>query len=592
MPNVAWRKFCDFSLDKEIEYTPTQKTAALCVRYYFGIQGDGYAGFFDYYGDIDNDELVQALTAAGVPEFAENFIEAVENAPNEDYGSIDEWFYKNADTLLVAIEKLLQDNTGEFYEIVDEDYTLRPPKDGFWGGAIITAVVFIFGVIAASTNPNPTDRLLFLHITITGFALTCLILFIYAERWKISIKRDVLTVRLLFRPKRVVRIDEISEAMKHNKGIIIYTRGKRLLRVSRGTRGFGMFFAQLDLAGKITEKQKAKFAVRLSTERIITGIIFFSAGIWALIWTFQRDYNPANLYEKTFFSAAAFALFLYLAHCLLWRVKATEDHLAIRKAFGRGAEYQISDISQVNINKQKMAIMADGRIVAKIAPACKGYNDLIRKLQSANVPFYRNGKRWRYEMIPIAEQLDELGRFGIVPKHDDFIEWIHGQWGTQVISSDPNELLMVLGGVRKIGDSWERLSDDVIHFDLECVDDSNSYTSMLEQLVALSKGALKMVNIHCDIDRKRKEASVSFQYNDADCKWDLVYNDDWFDIGVVLKMNSILMNAGSTQFFYINDPPDEQGVIVVFSSQETIWELNLLTDFPFILNVGENSSQP
>ena len=599
MPNIAWRKFCDYLLDKDLEHTPIQRTAALCLRYYFEMQDSGHTGFFYSFEDTETDELAQALTTIGTPEFATNLIEAIENEPEDNFDKADRWFFENEYILFEAIKGYQQSHLDDLYEIVDENYTLRPPKDGFWAGAIIVAVVFIMGVIAASTNPNPIDRLLFIPAALIGIASTGLVLFVYAKRWNLSVKKDVITLCCIFQKKRIIHFKEISNTREHSNGIIIYAHGKRLIFVSKAIREYGMFMAQLNLAEKITDKQKVGFSIRLPKANIFNGFLWPIVCIWPLIWTFQRGYNPASIYEKAFFSAATLMSLWYLVHCLRWKVTVSGNSIKVRKALGSETEYRINDITKVSVDNQslakastenqKMFIFVNDKKTLKIATACEGYHDLSRKLQSANVPFYRNGKRWRYETIPLEEQLARLSNFGINPKCDDFVEWMWCEWETDTVKSDPYELLMLLGGVREASGLVERLSNDVFYFDTGCVDDGNSYRTILEQLVTISKGAFNITNLHSEVDHKNKKASVSFVYCSTKYKWDLDYNNDWFDFGIVLKINGLLKNSGSSRFFYTCNPPHEQGLVIIFSSDEMIEGLNCLTDFPFVLRSSETA---
>jgi len=582
MPNVAWRKFHDFLLYSDTEYTPFQKTAALCLRYCFGTQGGGHRGFFEYYEDIDKDELAQALRAIGAPEFASNFIEAVENGEHDNYGKTDAWFFDNTNTLLRAVEEIRQNNTDEFYEIVDENYTVTPRKDGFWVGAIIVAVVCVFMFIAANTNPNPEDRRLFILISVVAFALTALTLVLYAKRWKISVKKDVLTARFLFVIKRTARFGEISDVRERSKDIIVYANGRRLIKVGRDARWFGMFFAQLSIADSMVDQQRGEISIRLPKANMVNGCIWPLIGVSLFVWTFWRDYNPANIYEKVFFSAAMLASLWYFLCCWNWRIIVSEDSIGVKKAFRNPAEYQIGDIAQVNIEKQKMIILVNGKTAAKIAEACEGYHDFVKILQSANIPFYGNGKRIRYEEIPVEEQLAVLGSFGIAPKREDFVEWLRTEWGTEVVKADPYYLLMFLGGNRRRGEVKERLSDDVLSMDTECVNDGGSYKAILEQLAALAKGAFAITGLHGEVDPEGRKASVSFNFNNRRYEWEPEYKDDWFDSGIIWKINDLLMSSSSARFFYTCQPPGAQGLIVVFSSEEVTDKLNLLTDYPFV----------
>lgn len=581
MPNIAWRKFLDFLFAKDLEHTPIQKATALCSRYYFGMQGDGHKGFFDYYDYIDKDELAQALAALVTPEFAENLTEAIENGSNDNYAKTNAWFFENGNTLLNAIEEIWQNNTDEFYEIIDENYTLVPPKDGVWVGAIIAAVVGVFMFIAASTNPNPEDRRLFILVSIFTLAFIGLAFILYAKRLRLSVKKDVLTACFLFLMKRTIRFDEISDVKERSKDITIYANGRRFVKINKRANGFGMLWAQLNIAEKIVDKQKIDFSIRLPKVTIINSIIWLLICVGAFIWTYQWVYHPTHIYVKVFLLAAMLTSFGYFFCCLQWKITVLANNIVVKKAFRNESEYQISDIIQVNIENQKMVIWVNEKIAANIPDACEGYPDLVKRLQNANIPFFRDGKRWKYETVPIEEQLVTLGNLGIHPKHDDFIEWVRSQWGIEVVKADPYNLLMLLGGARKSGDTWEYFSDDVFFFDMECVDDSNSYMVILERLAALSKGAFNITNICSEVDHDSEKASVSFDYNNATYRWDLDYYDDWFDPCIIRKINDLLMSGGSARFFYGCYPPGEQGVIIVFDSEKMIEELNLLTDYPF-----------
>jgi len=188
--------------------------------------------------------------------------------------------------------------------------------------------------------------------------------------------------------------------------------------------------------------------------------------------------------------------------------------------------------------------------------------------------------------IPILEQLNTLLSIGIRPKQDDFLDWVCDEWGKETVESDPyNLMLFSLGGERENGDLWERLSDDIYSFDTECVEDSNIYEVVLERLVTLSKGSYAISDLHSEVDHDNKKVTVSFAYNDIHYQWSLKYNNDWFDCDVIGKINFLLRNNGSSNFFYTSSP--DQNLIVVYTSKDAIGKLNLLSTVPFKLNIAK-----
>ena len=178
MPDHAWNMFCGHIKDQNVEHSAIQdnnaehsviqEVAALCFVYYSEIydyrdwggadkpeDGEpetiedkgwyhGHREFFSYCeeNDIKIDDLTQALVTIDAPEFAENLIKAGESGQKDDYFDADEWFVDNEEALLNAIRKYWKGHLEEFYEIVDEDYALRPQKTEF-GEVFLSLRLFV-----------------------------------------------------------------------------------------------------------------------------------------------------------------------------------------------------------------------------------------------------------------------------------------------------------------------------------------------------------------------------------------------------------------------------------------------------------------
>ena len=134
------------------------------------------------------------------------------------------------------------------------------------------------------------------------------------------------------------------------------------------------------------------------------------------------------------------------------------------------------------------------------------------------------------------------------------------------------------------GDNWERLSDDVYSFDMECVEDDDIYAIILMHLAAMSKGGFEISNTISIVDHDNCEASVSFIHNKTKCNWKLSYNGDWFDCEVVNKVNQLLQESNSSKFYYTCSP--DQSLIVLFTSPEIAEQLNGIVSLPFILGAS------
>lgn len=390
MPDVAWRMFWRFMTDDDVTYTPIQKTAALCLRYYVEVSDEGHSGFFDCYEDTDKDELAQALTAIGAREFADNLIEAVENGSQDNnYEKADNWFDENAVTLLEAIESYWKSNIDEFYEIVDEDYTLLPNKLTFRLSAIMASVVFFFMTVIALTQTIVIYSLFYLMFF--AFASLFLALIAYCLFWRVSVKKDVITIRRPFRKKRVIRFDEISNVRRLRDKLVVYAHGKKAVTIQKEVSEYWMFLAQLDLAGKIPKVQPTDFSIKQPKVNIVTGLMWPLVAVFALILVVTRPKNPAGIYEIAFFSALVLVALWYSLCRIPIKMTILENTLTVKNVLGREKKYQVSDITKAVVYDGTTALFIHNKKIIEIASASEGYPALLKRLKDEDIPLQKKG---------------------------------------------------------------------------------------------------------------------------------------------------------------------------------------------------------
>jgi hypothetical protein len=423
MPDYAWNIFIRHIKNRNDENTPIQETAALCFIYYSEIydyrdwggaehledkdpetieEKDWYHGhreFFNYCeeNDIGIDNLKQALTTIGATEFVENLLKAAKNRQKSNYYEEDLWLIDNEETLLNAIREYWRSNLEEFYEIVDESYSMRPPKDGVWAGFIIFAIVCVLMIIAALTNPDGPPLEPFI-VSICALLATGPALLLYANRWKVSVNGNVITVSILFLRKKCIKFDEISSLRTFNKGTVVYVHGKRLFFINNTIKTYKMFFTQFNLNRRVDGSDHGKpvdeqelYAIRRSNAKKVEGVMWPCFGIGVLLWVFLRQTVPASIYEMLFFSVVMVVTVLYMLHCLRWKMTGFESSIKVRTALRGEREYHFSDIIKVELEKDKLVVFTDGNKPLKI-PGGAGCSALVEKLQNENIPVYRNGE--------------------------------------------------------------------------------------------------------------------------------------------------------------------------------------------------------
>ena len=592
MPNVAWRMFCLFVTDDDIEHTPIQKPAGLYMRYYFAVSNSGHAGFFARYENADIDGFIQALADIGSQEFANHLSETAQNGLLDDYDQADAWFDENEYALIEAIQSYRESNIDAFYEIVEEDYALRPPNYTFRISAVLAAIVLAFMGIILLTQ---TIVMYWLFLLIFfAIASPFLILMLYGLIWNVSVKKDVITVRRPFRIKRVIRISEISNVKRPRGKLILYAHGKKLVVVRHDVSEYWMFYTQLDFEGKLRKIELADMVVRQSKATVFNGLIWPVLTAIMLIWSTTLRHNPDRMYVVAFFAVLTLIALWYFFFHFKIKITVMGDVISVQNVLGQEKRRPIHDIEKVKSYDRSIAVFIHKKKLFEMSTDAEGCSELVQRLISEKIPYERQGGTVRVRkakkhkgIVPIEEQLRVLSDFGIRPRHDDFAQWVSSKWG-KTIEADPYSLLFpILGGQREIKDGlWEHLSDDIFSFDTECVENNDIYTTVFERLAAISKGGFELSDVSSRVNRRSHKASVSFSFNRTKYSWQLNYDEDWFDIEVIGRINALLKSAGSSKFFYISNP--DQSVTIVFDTDETIRKLNSIAGAPFGLDISDS----
>ena len=389
-PELAWSEFCHFYNDEILaEYTPIQKTAALCWRYYVGLYDGGHSEFFDSCKDVDAGELAQALVTIGTPEFARVLLKAVESETNNKCEKADVWFDENSATLYEAIRGYWRSNLDEFYEIIDENYTMIPPKYAFRIGAIEAILFLTLMAIFAVTNPKD------IHLIIPSFfalASLGLLLIAYATLWRVTVIKDTIRRRLPFLRGKTIQIDEISDVKKTREGIVIYAHNKRFVSVNRDVSEFWMLCLQLKVAGKIPERPPSGYSIRQIVPNV-EGFLTIFFGICLFVWSFTRQYNPANIYEKIFFTGLLLFLVCFAYYRAWGKITVLENSIIVKKILRSEEEYLFPEMTKVEVDEQKIVIFANNKRKVKIAIASKGCVEFMEKLRDKNITFVKKGNK-------------------------------------------------------------------------------------------------------------------------------------------------------------------------------------------------------
>jgi hypothetical protein len=166
-------------------------------------------------------------------------------------------------------------------------------------------------------------------------------------------------------------------------------------------------------------------------------------------------------------------------------------------------------------------------------------------------PFSRKKTEGTANSITVAVALEQLATAGVRVRpgisQDDLLYSLDG---TMESPADWVDLLCVLGSDVERG-QFERISDDIWHFDAECIEDDGAYVDVVSRFVTLAKGVLPLTDIRDHVDVEAGEAWVEFSLDGKQQHWNLEVNNDWVDPNLYSRLQQLATERGAGKRFFI-----------------------------------------
>ncbi|ROR30363.1 hypothetical protein EDD66_10214 [Mobilisporobacter senegalensis] len=181
----------------------------------------------------------------------------------------------------------------------------------------------------------------------------------------------------------------------------------------------------------------------------------------------------------------------------------------------------------------------------------------------------------------LEQQINVLDNMGIRLNAGITINEILQIFDRKEIESKPYILLlMAMGGEMECSkNQWLPLSNDIWHFDTECIEDNGAYIEIVKRLSKMTKEFLKLDDINDFVDVENNIAWVSFEYNEQAYKWDLKVDNDWFDMTLIQKLNGLITQSEYDKKFTV--AVLDQSCLIGFFNAETMEKLNNLCKLEF-----------
>lgn len=137
----------------------------------------------------------------------------------------------------------------------------------------------------------------------------------------------------------------------------------------------------------------------------------------------------------------------------------------------------------------------------------------------------------------------------------------------ETYEDDPYSLLLSMIGSDLIdeNDNEVRLSKDVWSFDTECVENEEIYSTIINELVSLTRGKLQIQQVNSHVDFDNEDAKVSFILDDQKYEWEIHFEDDWIDFNLLRKIGELAIRNDKENYFIHSN--DGQNLTILYTSK-------------------------
>ena len=159
--------------------------------------------------------------------------------------------------------------------------------------------------------------------------------------------------------------------------------------------------------------------------------------------------------------------------------------------------------------------------------------------------------------VPLEEQLRTLASCGISLATGLGPEALTISFDRTAFESDPYRLArLVMGGEAETeaqASPSGYLSDQIWHFDTECIEDHGAYATIATRLHTLAQGALPLEQIEDYVDVDEGQAWVGFRLEGRPYRWEAEVKDDWVDPTILSRFAALLAQRDQgRRFTYID----------------------------------------
>lgn len=183
--------------------------------------------------------------------------------------------------------------------------------------------------------------------------------------------------------------------------------------------------------------------------------------------------------------------------------------------------------------------------------------------------------------ISLEQQIDGLAACGIRLLPEIGSKPLQDSFDRENYEKEPYVLLLTVMGGELDVEPFTYASDDIWHFDTECIEDHNAYVRIAQRFVDLAGSALPLQEISDYVEIEEGQAWLSFKLDGEEYKWTAVVEDDWIDPKIMSRFAELLVQRHCGKGFTYCDLGG-QDCLIGCSTPEQLEKLRSLTGLNFV----------
>ena len=155
--------------------------------------------------------------------------------------------------------------------------------------------------------------------------------------------------------------------------------------------------------------------------------------------------------------------------------------------------------------------------------------------------------------ISLEQQYKTLSLCGIKLRPGLSVEHLLASFDRETFEEEPYTLLLTLMGRELEVEPFEKVSDDIWCFDVECIEDHNDYARIAERLRDLAGESFPLEDIKDYVDVEEQQAWLSFRLDGEDYKWTASVVHDYADPEILSQLAQLYADRNTGKRFTMFD---------------------------------------